>query len=231
MGALLNLVQVVLVAVVVVATVTQVAELGPVYEAPEVQAQVEEPTPEIQIKKQAFAAERQQILDEISKLADEARWSDVQIAAQPWLDIEDPDLLAQYNSAREQDLVRQLKTVPASAVDNNLDLYTTLVTLNPEKDRYRKKQDHYKSLLDESATETERVAEVLCQGIARAETLVPSTTTLKALGTSHSERDDGTRELSLALQAEQTDGGVTAYQVDCLLGRDKAVALTDWSAF
>lgn len=224
-----NLLQIILVAGVTAATVVQMAGLGSPTAAVPIADAMTTPDPAL-VKQQAYIAERTQILQELAVLNREKRWADVQVAALPWLDQADVELLTTYDQAREQDLVQKLKDVPASDVDKNLDFYTTLVALKPDNTRYQNKQGHYLGLLGDGADSAARASQILCQGQARAAAKVPTISQVTSQPGAVAQSESGDKVLTLGLLVETPDGAEEALQASCLLGADKSVMLSAWAA-
>jgi len=53
---------------------------------------------------------------------------------------------------KSKELLAKLKNIPASEYENNRDLYQQLVDLNPDKNKYKKKLEHYSRKIAENTT-------------------------------------------------------------------------------
>ena len=68
--------------------------------------------------------------------------------AEPYSMVKDADFVSLYNEAKEQALVVKVKAIPASEVEENLNIYKELVTLNPSNQNYKAKVTHYQAKVD-----------------------------------------------------------------------------------
>ena len=241
MRLLLGLVEVVVVAAVVTAAFIQMADKRPSLDDLTINETALTP-PLDEAKVRAFASERPVILSELQGLAKDDRWTDLQLAAQPWLGIGDEELTSQYNLAREKDLVAQLRTIPASQTEANLERYAALLALNPDEPRYQKKRDYYLKALEQGTSPDSDPLATLCKGAVLAKGLFPTTTELhaKPLATAAAEPAEAaqdtaaqaqpasaTQEESLALfvEARESEGQAQIFDVECLVRPDSSVAI------
>ena len=237
MGTLFRLVEVVVAAVVAVAVVTQMMGLG-LGSKPMQQPMAAETTlpsgestgpqevDQAVAKDLEFKDRRTEILASIKALEDSGKWQDLQMAAHPWLDMEDAEIEDGFNKARERDLVAQLSQVPSTDVENNLELYATLVSLNPAESRYQQKRDRYSDLMVEKFGELDprpSMAAHLCRGTLRAHGRFPTHSTFRSRDTNSQAQADGRVDVAMNLVAQVPQSAPEAYQARCTVLPDRSV--------
>ncbi|MEM7224243.1 MAG: hypothetical protein AAF495_14770 [Pseudomonadota bacterium] len=182
-----------------------------------------------------FTTNREQILADIKSLEDGGKWQDIQMAAHPWLDMKDAAIEGTFNKARERDLVDKLRKVPSSELENNLELYAALVSLNPDEVRYRQKRDRYEELIAQEFGELDPrlvVAARLCRGTLRAYGNFPTNADIRTRETSSQAQGNGEVDVAMNLIHLPSDGGQPkAYKARCKVLPDRSVEVERFRSF
>ena len=103
-----------------------------------------------------FVKNKDQILDDIQSKIDAGDFDNAFSQANKYKSINNDKLTNLSNIAEEKILVEKVKKIPASHYTENLQIYTRLLALNPNEEKYRQMGEHYKNLLNKKL-EAERL--------------------------------------------------------------------------
>lgn len=109
-----------------------------------------------------FEKNKTTILGGIRKKIDAGNYDAAVRQASAYRSLKDTDLDALYVKAREQSLLAQVKKVPSSDLQKNLNLYNQLLAIAPGNVTYKKKRDSYKAKINK--LEVERAARIIAFG-------------------------------------------------------------------
>lgn len=118
---------------------------------------------------QFFNANKQDILTDIQALYDSGKYLDAEKKAKPYLVANNTELNNIYQNSKAfadgirtenttKEILSSLKNIPAAKAKINLDLYTELVSLNPDVQKYKDKVEHYTVKLEQEQKNKQAVA-------------------------------------------------------------------------
>ena len=117
---------------------------------------------------------------------------------------------------------------------NNLELYATLVSLNPSEARYQQKRDRYEGLIVEKFGELDPrpvVAARLCRGTLRAYGMFPTNADIRTRDTTSQAQGDGRVDVAMNLIHLPLEGEPEAYRARCKVQPDRSVEVERFRAY